>query len=408
MRGVSAPVVSEPCIPLPVRALPRRDRVPVVEVLATGGVGGAQQHVASLVERLDRARFVPHVVALSDGPAVRRIEAAGVPVTVLHDRNDESAIAALTALLADLAPAVVHGHMYRAEVVATQAVLRAAADGLPRPFLVSTVHSSRVRRAPERALLARLTPEMDRLIAVSESIAAKIRREGRRGAPVVVVPNGVDLGQPPDPSVSRRLKVELGLPPDAPCVGVIARIEPEKGHPTLLAAWPRVLAAEPEARLLIVGEGSQQVRLHDSAAQLGLLGPSPRVLFTGRRDDVAAILAVLDVAVLPSYREAQGISLLEAMALARPIVASAVGGIPEFVTDGQTGLLVPPRDPAALAGALLRVLADRGLAARLGRNARELVREHYCLDHMVRRVEELYEEGIAAHAALEVLQRRSA
>jgi glycosyltransferase involved in cell wall biosynthesis len=169
-----------------------------------------------------------------------------------------------------------------------------------------------------------------------------------------------------------------------------------------------VLAAEPEARLLIVGEGSQQVRLHDSAAQLGLLGPSPRVLFTGRRDDVAAILAVLDVAVLPSYREAQGISLLEAMALARPIVASAVGGIPEFVTDGQTGLLVPPRDPAALAGALLRVLADRGLAARLGRNARELVREHYCLDHMVRRIEELYEEGIAAHAALEVLQRRSA
>src|SRR3970282_2104336 len=126
--------------------------------------------------------------------------------------------------------------------------------------------------------------------------------------------------------------------------GVVARVEPETGPPPLLAAWPRVLAAEPEARLLIVGEGSQQALLQDSAARLGLLGSSPRVLFNGRRDDVAAILAALDVAVLPSYREAQGISLLEAMALARPIVASRVGGIPEFVEDGVPGLVVEPRD----------------------------------------------------------------
>lgn len=381
--------------------------MPVVEVLATGTVGGAQQHVVSLARALDRARFHPHVVSLSDGAAVRRIEAEGTPVTILHGRDDAAAIAALADLIAELEPAVVHDHMYRAEVVGTLAVQRAVAMGVPRPFLVSTVHSSRVRAASDRALLATLTPEIDRLIAVSRSIAAKIEREGRRGAPVELIPNGVDV-LPPDLHAGARFRLELGVPPDAPLVGVIARMEPEKGHPTLLEAWPLVLRHVPAARLLVVGEGSRQAALERHARRLGLLADPAAVLFTGRRDDVAAIVAALDVAVLPSYREAQGVSLLEAMGMARPIVASRVGGIPEFVEDCVTGLLVPPRDRAALAGALVRVLADRALAQRLGTAAREVVRERYCLDAMVRRIEGLYEEGVAAREALVAMQRRSA
>ena len=132
------------------------------------------------------------------------------------------------------------------------------------------------------------------------------------------------------------------------------------------------------------------------------------VVFTGGRDDVPAIIAALDVAVLPSYREAQGVSLLEAMALAKPVVASRVGGIPEFVEDGVTGLLVDPRDPSALAGAITRTLRDRALAGSLGENGRALVRERYCVDEMVRRIEGVYEEGIAAREALAAVQRRSA
>lgn len=379
----------------------------VLEVVATGAVGGAQQHVASLVAALDRTRFVPHVVALSDGAAVRRIEAAGTPVTVVRERDDDSATASLARLISDIEPAVVHAHMYRAEVVGTLAAQRAVAMGAPRPFVVSTVHSSRVRSAADRALLARLTPEMDRLIAVSESIADKIEHEGRRGTPVERIPNGVPLGSP-DPLAARRLRVELGLPSDAPLVGIVARIEPEKGHPTLLEAWAGVVRSVPEARLLVVGEGSRQAVLERDARRLGLLGDPPSVVFTGRRDDVGAIVAALDVAVLPSYREAQGVSLLEAMGMARPIVASRVGGIPEFVEDGVTGLLVPPRDPVALAGAIVRLLTDRALGTRLGLAARDLIRERYCLDVMVRRIEAVYEEGVAAQQALVALRRRSA
>jgi glycosyltransferase involved in cell wall biosynthesis len=375
--------------------------------MATGSVGGAQQHVAALVATLDRTRFLPHVIALSDGAAVRRIEASGTTVTVVHERDDEAAIGAVASLVADMEPAVVHNHMYRAEVVGTLAVPRALAMGAPRPFVVSTVHSSRVRPASDRALLARLTPEMDRLVAVSRSIAAKIDREGRRGTPVELIPNGVQITAP-DPVAAARVRRELGVPANAALVGVVARMEPEKGHPTLLEAWPLVLREVPHARLLIVGEGSRQAALERHARRLGLLAQPAAVLFTGRRDDVNEIVAALDVAVLPSYREAQGVSLLEAMGMARPIVASHVGGIPEFVEDGVSGLLVPPRDRSALATALVRVLVDRAFAARIGAAAREVVRERYCLDEMVRRVEDLYEEGVAAQAALVTVQRRTA
>src|SRR5439155_18307832 len=121
-------------------------------------------------------------------------------------------------------------------------------------------------------------------------------------------------------------------------------------------------------------DGTRRTSLEARARDLGLLDS---VVFTGARDDVPAIIAALDVAVLPSYREAQGVSLLEAMSLARPVVASRVSGIPEFVEDGVTGLLVDPRDPNALAGAITRVLGDRTLAGSLGRNGPAVVRDHY-------------------------------
>jgi glycosyltransferase involved in cell wall biosynthesis len=371
----------------------------VLQVVASGAVGGAQQHVVSLVARLDRRRFQPFVVTLTDGPSVSRLEASGARVLAIDEPDDERAAAALEGLLMELRPAVVHNHMYRAEVVGTRAALRVAAKGLPRPFVVSTIHSSRVRRAADRALLARLTPHMDALVAVSAAIERKIAREGRHGARVVRIDNGVDLERYEAQAPCCTLGEEYGFAPGAPLAGVVARLEPEKGHPTLLEAWPLVLQDVPDARLLIVGEGTLRPALEAQAERLRLL-EQRRVVFTGRRDDVPAVVAALDVAVLPSYREAQGVSLLEAMALARPIVASAVGGIPEYVADGLTGLLVPPRDPAALAAGIVRLLRDHPLADTLGRAARELVRERFCVDRMVRRVEDLYEAGIATRTAV--------
>ncbi len=150
------------------------------------------------------------------------------------------------------------------------------------------------------------------------------------------------------------------MEPGSQIVGVVARLEPEKGHPTLLEAWPLVLRACPDTYLLIVGEGSRRDALEAQARELRI---AHRVVFTGRRDDVPAVTAALDVAVLPSYREAQGMVILEAMALSRPVVASNVGGIPEMIEDGVTGLLVPPHDPAG-AGRGHRPAADQSPARR--------------------------------------------
>lgn len=180
------------------------------------------------------------------------------------------------------------------------------------------------------------------------------------------------------------------MEPGSQIVGVVARLEPEKGHPTLLEAWPTVLRAVPDSYLLIVGEGSRRDALEAQARELRI---AHRVVFTGRRDDVPAVTAALDVAVLPSYREAQGLTILEAMALSRPVVASDVGGIPEMIEDGVTGLLVPPHDADALAAAIVRLLRDHPLADTLGRAGHDLVHDRFCIELMVQAVESIYDEG---------------
>jgi glycosyltransferase involved in cell wall biosynthesis len=394
---LSADPCFEPVVRLPLPA--SRDRIRVVELLATGSSGGAQEHVFNIVSRLDRSRYDVSVLALGNGAAIRRLERAHIDVCTLDDLDDAAAIAAVAAHLASVKADVIHNHMYRAEVVGTQAAWMLAAAGKRRPYVVGTVHSSRIRSEEDRELLRQLTPKMDHLIAVSRAIERKLDDEGRVGAPISLIYNGVDLTRYSEPDICGSLHSEYAIPPDSPVVGVVARLEPEKGHPTLLEAWPAVIAAVPKAHLLIVGEGTQRQKLE---AQVASLGIGASVTFTGRRDDVPAVTAALDVAVLPSYREAQGLSILEAMALSRPVVASAVGGIPEMIEHGRTGLLVPPRDADALAAAIVRLLTDHPYADTLAKAAQSLVHDRFCVELMVRAIESIYDESVADERRLAV------
>ena len=371
-------------------AVPAGDRIRVVEVLSTGSNGGAQEHLYSLATRIDAGRFDLSVVSLSNGSAVRKLQRAGVPVLVIEEPDDAIAVGAVAAHLASIRPDVIHNHMYRAELVGTRAAIALGEVGHRRPYVVSTVHSSRVRSAEDREQLRRLTPQMDRLIAVSRSIERKLAEEGRTQAPIELIYNGVDLQRYDHQQPCCTLPEEYGMEPGSKLVGVVARLEPEKGHPTLLEAWPAVLRAVPDAYLLVVGEGSQHEALERQARDLRI---AHRVVFTGRRDDVPAVTAALDVAVLPSYREAQGLTILEAMALARPVVASNVGGIPEMIEDGVTGLLVEPHDAEALSRAIVRLLTDHPLADTLARQAHDMVHDRFCIELMVESVEAIYEEG---------------
>jgi glycosyltransferase involved in cell wall biosynthesis len=358
--------------------------------MATGTNGGAQEHVFSLASRLNPARYDVRVVSLSHGSSVRRLQKAGIEASVIDEPDDRLAVLALAEELAAFEPEVVHNHMYRAEIVGTKAALHLGEKGCRRPAVISTVHSSRIRCAEDREKLRRLTPLMDRLIVVSKAIERKIADEGRKGAPISLIYNGVDLQRYNHQQPCCTLHEDYKIDPEAPIVGVVARLEAEKGHRTLLDAWPLVLAAVPNAWLLIVGEGSERDSLE---AQAELAGISGRVVFTGRREDVPAVTAALDISVLPSYREAQGLSVLEAMALSRPVVASAVGGIPEMIEDGVSGLLVPPHDCEALAAAIVRLLTDHPLADTLARRGHDLVHERFCIELMVKSVCDLYDEA---------------
>lgn len=398
---MSAPGPFDPCLDTVDRpSLLAGRRIRVVEVLATGTNGGAQEHLYSLVTRMDRDRYDVSIVSLSNGSAVRKLQRAGFDVLVIEETDDAIAVGALAAHLSEIRADVVHNHMYRAETVGTRAAMALAEIGHRRPYVVSTVHSSRIRSQEDRDHLRDLTPHMDQLIAVSRAIEHKLVDEERVQAPVRLIYNGVDLSRYDDTEACCTLPEEYGMEAGSQIVGVIARLEPEKGHPTLLEAWPAVLRAVPDAYLLFVGEGSRREALEAQARDLRI---AHRVVFTGRRDDVPAVTAALDVAVLPSYREAQGLSILEAMALSRPVVASNVGGIPEMITDGETGLLVPPHDAAALATAVTRLLVDHPYADTLGRAGHDLVHDRFCIELMVSAVQTIYDEGARSVRPSEVV-----
>ena len=357
----------------------------LLQLLATGGTGGAQESYTGLLLRLDRSRYEVRALSLSAGSAVQRLRALGMAVEVLDDTDDAAAVRDLAAWLRREEIDLVHAHMYRAELIGNRAAVAAGV-----PVIMATVHSSRVRPPEDVSALAAITPSMDRLIVPSEAIRDKVIREGR-SARFTIVPNGVDLSRFAT-STRCSFRREFGVPRGAPLVGVVARLEPEKGHRHLVEAWRTVRAQAPDARLAIIGEGSQAGKLRALAHELRLDGS---VIFTGRRDDISALTADLTISILPSLREAQGITILEAMARRVPVVATAVGGIPEVITDGIDGLLVPPADPPALAGAIVRLLGDPSLRERIGEAGYRTVAARYSIDAQVRRIETIYDEELA-------------
>ena len=381
--------------------LPDGSRIRVMQLLATGTNGGAQESLVNTVLRLDNSRHDVCVVSLSHGSTVKRLERLKIPVEVIEDEHDDRAAAALAERMITLRTQVIHAHMFRADVVAVFAADLVEKRTGVRPLVVSTLHSSRFRSAEDRELLEKLTPRIDWLIAVSDAIVRKIVAENRDSTAISRIYNGVDLERFDEAPGRDVVRKEFGIPSDAPVVAAIGRLEPEKGHPTLIEAWPLVHHHFPQARLLIAGEGSERDRLEGlAAAHLRSELCCDSVAFLGRRDDIPAVLAAADVVAMPSYREAQGIAILEALAAERPVVASNVGGIPEMITDGETGTLVPSHDPSALAAAIIALFTHPDRAAKLAAAGHEMVHEEFCIDYMMRDIEAIYALAVGGDATL--------
>jgi glycosyltransferase involved in cell wall biosynthesis len=231
----------------------------------------------------------------------------------------------------------------------------------------------------------------DRVVAVCElARQAEIERAGVAFEHVVTIYNGVDVTQFPVASVQATAQARraIGMPFKVPLVGSVGRLHPQKGFSDLLTAFVQVRQRIPSAQLFVAGDGELREGLEAQARSLGM---AEAVTFTGVRADVPKILAALDLFVLPSLWEGMPNAVLEAMAAGLPVVATAVGGTPEVVMDGVTGLLVPPQDPSALAQAIERLLRDPDLRRTMGRAGRRRVEQHFDVRETVRQVEDLYE-----------------
>jgi glycosyltransferase involved in cell wall biosynthesis len=242
-------------------------------------------------------------------------------------------------------------------------------------------------------LLWLVRPLASRLIANSEHAARLLRRWFVPRSRVMALPNGLDGSRfAPAPPLDEKRR-ELGLAPDdGPLIGMVARLWAQKDHDTLLEATRLLLERHPRLVLLLIGDGPRRAALEAMAARLL---PPGRCRFLGVRRDVSDLYHVLDVTVLSTRYEGMPNVVMEAMAAARPVVATAVAGCAELIENDVTGLLVPPRDARALAATLGRVLDDAALAERLGRAGQRHMREHYGLERLVARHQQLYDALLA-------------
>jgi sugar transferase (PEP-CTERM/EpsH1 system associated) len=225
---------------------------------------------------------------------------------------------------------------------------------------------------------------------VSKEIERWLRDEIKVRKPITQIYNGVDTEKYHPAESPAFIRSELGLAEDAPLVGVVARLDPIKDHQTLFRAFRTVQRARPEARLIVIGDGPERTHLESEIEQ--------GVIFLGNRSDVPEILQAVDVFVLPSLNEGISNTILEAMATTLPIVATRVGGNPELVEAGRTGILVEPGDSDSMASALLRYINNLDLQINHGRAARQRVLNHFSIQSMVQSYESVYRRVATAKA----------
>lgn len=352
---------------------------------------GGEAQLLHLATGLARRGHVCVVVGQPDAPLLARAAAAGLAVEAIPMVSEWSpvAVARLARRLRAHAIEVLHMHTSHAAGIGAWAALVA---GTPVRVISRRV-DFRITANPLRRL--KYDWAADRVLAISEGVRRVLIEGGVRPDRIEVVHSGIDPERF-DPALAGALvRHEFGIPADAPVIGCIAHFADHKDHGTLIAAAARAVAARPETRVLLVGDGELRPKIEHQVNHLRL---RDNIILAGFRTDIPQLLAAMDIVTLASHHEGLGTSLLDAMAMARPVVATAVGGIPEIVVDGETGRLVPPRDPAALADALLALIADPTACARLGAAGRRRMLERFSAAAMVERTEAVYRTLLAARA----------
>lgn len=352
----------------------------VLHVAKVAGISGSENHLLLLLPALrERGLDVRFTMLHEDEPGAAefaaRLEAHGIPVDRIRLRRALSPLAfvRLTRIIRRDRPAIVHTHLVHADFHALPAGRLARV-----PLLVSTKHGFNPFRdgrafATADRLVGRLA---DVHIAISAGLARYLaEREGFDEATFEVVHYGIEPGDAPS------------APAGMPRLAIVGRLIPIKGHDVLLRALAAVRREQPELTLDVVGDGPLEAQLRATVGELGL---GDAVTFSGRISPAASAFEAADIVVVPSFGEGFGMVALEAMERGRPVIASAVGGLPEIVDDGRTGVLVPPGDVDALAAAIRDLTASPARTAAMGAAGRARALEQFSQERCTDRIEQLY------------------
>ncbi len=368
-------------------------KIKILKFLTSFDIGGTERHVVNLLRGLDRTKFDVSMACLrKQGPFLKDVERLDIPVEEYSLGSFRSRKAIQEQLrcarwIRANGVQIVHTYGFYSNVFGIPAaklggasyVIASIRDTLEFPRVQSAVHRFVCRFAD--AIFVNADVIRDRLIA-----------DGYNGAKINVVKNGVDLSRFARKNESGKLRQEFGLYPTAPLIVVLSRLSNVKGVDYFVEAAATVAKRFEDARFLIVGDfkddPAYKATLKRQAIRLGL---GRRVVFAGFRLDVQEILSEATMSVLPcTAGEGLSNAILEAMSVGLPVVATTVGGNPELVADGKTGLLVPPRDPGALANAMSLLLADPQKARAFGAAGKQRVETEFSLQRMVRRTENFY------------------
>lgn len=359
----------------------------ILQVISTIATGGAERVVAHLTRHLARAGHAVAVVSMHDPEGLsveRELLDAGAAVYLLGQRPglDPRMIPRCARAVRGFRPDLVHTHLSVLKYLLPGWALSA------RPPIVHTLHNLAERETgrAERALQGLAFRAGVVPVAIGDAVAESVRRVYGR-EPGATIPNGIPVADyAPAPGARERARAALALPPGAPAFVSVGRLMAQKDHALLLRAFASERLRAAGARLLLAGDGELRADLERQAADLGL---GDRVRFLGRRGDVAEVLAAADVFALASRWEGNPLTVMEAMAAGRPVVATAVGCLPELVPPAA-GRLVPAGDAAALEAALWELASDPALAAARGAAAARTARERFDAAAMARAYERLY------------------
>jgi len=368
--------------------------IKILFVITSTGVGGAEKMLYHTSTALDPARYLPSICSLKEkGEIARDMEAAGIEVHCLTMADGYrfggwfaslTALFRLTSYLLKVRPTIVHSFLFRANILSRIAAFIAGV-----PLVISSVRVMGGEKDYYHTVEKITSFMVDHYITVSESVKEYlIGKANLLPEKITTVYNGVTINGT-GAGMEDNMPMPFGLEPQDSVVLTVGRLHRQKGYDYFIRAIARVKHEVPGVKVLIAGEGEEENNLKNLVRSLDL---TKEIIFTGLSLDVRKILPFTGIFVLSSLWEGMPNAVLEAMAAAKPVVATRVGGVPELVVDGETGILVPPEDTEALARAIIALLQDplRGLS--MGETGRERVQAHFSMAAMVTKTDNLYQE----------------